>query len=70
VLWRLRCQSSGQITECLLIDHWPISFELRLIHTPQGLTTASTRFADTDSAINAAAVIGGALRADGWTDIV
>jgi hypothetical protein len=69
VLWRLQSNSSGQVTECHLIDHRPISFELRLIHTPQGLTTASTRFPDTESAINAAVVIGGALRADGWTDI-
>ena len=68
MLWRLRCPSSGQVTECQLFDHSPISSELRIVHAPQGLTTASTRFSDTESATKAAGVIGDAFRGDGWTD--
>lgn len=70
LIWRLSSASSGQINECHVIDHSPISCELRIVQVPQSLTTTSSRYADTESAMNTAAIIGNALRNDGWIETV
>ena len=66
-MWRLRSPSNGHVSECFVINHWPSSFEVRIVDG-SSVTTASTRFLDTGAATKAAADMGEALRNDGWTD--
>jgi len=69
LIWRLRSAASGQISECQIIDRSPISFELRIVHVPQGLTISASRFTGTDAAMKCATLLAAALRADGCTDV-
>lgn len=64
VLWRLR-SSSGQVKECHLIEHSLTACEVRIVYSQQDVA----RFTDTKAARNSAALLEGALRADGWTDV-
>jgi hypothetical protein len=66
VLWRLCSPSSGELTECQVIDRRPLFPEVRLVHVERGVTLASGSFTGIQAAVNAAAVLGAALRADGW----
>ena len=68
LIWRLRSASSGQISECQIIDHSPVSFELRIVHIPQGVTVTSSRFTGTEAAMNCATLLATVLCADGCTD--
>ena len=69
VLWRLRSPSSEQVSECHILEHTPLSFELRFVHVRQGLSiTTSCRFIANDAATRCAALLATALCADGCSD--
>jgi hypothetical protein len=69
LIWRLRSAASGQISECQIVDHSPVSSELRIVHIPQGVTVTSSRFTGTEAAMKCATSLATALRADGCTDV-
>ncbi len=69
LIWRLRSATSEQINECHIIGHSPPSYELRIVHVPQGVTITSSRFTGYEAALDCATLVAAALRADGCTDV-
>jgi len=72
LLWRLHSPLSGQISECYLVDHSPVSSELRFVQIPASLMLISPAcYTGTVAAAAGAALLATALRGDGFTtDIV
>ena len=70
VLWCLRSPFSDQVSECHLIERSEQIYELRVVvkggHTP---APPSTGFSKRREAMQTAAAIASALRADGWSDV-
>jgi hypothetical protein len=54
------------LTECQVIDRAPLFAHVRLIDVQLGITIAWGSFTEIPVAVNAAAVLGAALQADGW----
>lgn len=67
LIWRLRSEH-GQIAECELLDHSPLSSEIRIVYVPQGVTVTSSRFETDESAMKTAIDMKDALGGDGWID--
>jgi hypothetical protein len=69
ILWRLRSPFSDQVGECHLIERSPTVYELRVVvHDGHQTAPESTSYSSVDGAMQTAAILAGALRADGWSD--